>query len=81
MYDPTGNVRSPLMEEKLGLTFVNVKHNIRVIFYAWGYLTMETKWGKASAPQDGDDVGEGNGNDNESEGGFGIFASESDPDL
>ena len=87
MDDPTGKGngkgKGPLMEEQLCLTFVNVKHNIRVIFYAWGYLTMESQWNKASAPQDGDYVGEGKGkgkgNDNESEGGFGTFASASDP--
>ena len=87
MDDPTGKGngkgKSPLMEEQLCLTFVNVKLNIRVIFYAWAYRTMEKMWGNISSPQDSDDEGKGKGkgNDNESEGGFGIFASESDSDL
>jgi hypothetical protein len=84
MDDPTGKGngkgKSPLMEEQLCLTFVNVKHNIRVIFYAWGYLMMETKWGKWAKAQ-AKAKGKGKCNDDESEGGFGIFASESDPDL
>ena len=85
MDDPTGKgngkCKSPSMEEQLCLTFVNVKLNIRVIFYAWAYRTMEMMWGNISSQQDSDDEGKGKGNDNESEGGFGIFASESDTDL
>ena len=83
MDDPTGKgngkCKSPSMEEQLTL---GVNLNIRIIFYAWAYRTMEKMWGNISSPQDSDSgKGKGKGNDNESEGGFGIFASESDPDL
>ena len=50
-----GKCKSPSMEEQLCLTFVNVKLNIRVIFYAWGYRWMEKKWGNISSPPESED--------------------------